>query len=87
MEKHIPQELQKTSSFGRFFFRLSLALFTIGLVGVICTIGRTLPELLDACFIGGVFFLPALVCWYIGFRHDRPKVEKFYKQKQRPNDP
>jgi hypothetical protein len=30
MEKHIPQELQKTSRFGRFFFCLFAALFTLG---------------------------------------------------------
>jgi hypothetical protein len=82
MENPVPPELQKTSAFGRFFFCLSMALLTIGIVAVISTVGRTLPEILDACVVGGLFFLPAFVCWYVGFRHDRPKLKRFYHNKQ-----
>ena len=83
--ENYPAELKKTSTFGSFFFWHAMALLTLGVVGVICTIGKTLPQLLDACFIGGIFFLPAFVLWYIGFRHDRPKLNAFYENKKQPD--
>jgi len=80
MGKELPK-LQKTSTFGRVFFCLFAALTTIGIVAVISTVGRTLPQILDACVAGGLFFVSAFICWYIGFRHDWPKIKEYYSKK------
>ena len=64
----------ESSSFGRFLFGAACCLGILSVIGIICTIGKTLPQILDACFVGGMFFVSAALCWYIGFRHDYKKV-------------
>ena len=64
----------ESSAFGRFFFGVAYCLGILGVIGIISTIGKSLPQILDACFVGGMFFVPATLCWYIGFRHDYNKV-------------
>ena len=67
-------ERTESSACGRFFFRVACCLGILGVVGIISTIGKTLPQILDACLVGGMVFVPAALCWYIGFCHDYNKV-------------
>lgn len=85
MKDSLSPELQKTSAFGRFFFYLALALFTLGVLAVIGTIGKSLRQFLDACFVGCIFFIPAFVLWLIGFRHDRAKLTYYWEKKIKEN--
>ncbi len=79
--------LKKTSAFGSFCFWTAMALLIVGIIAILSTIGREPHGLLDACVVGGIFIVPALVLWYIGLRHDHTKIREFYeKQKQRTID-
>lgn len=66
-------ELENTSRFGRVFFDIGAALLTLAIVALLSTIGNTGREMLDVSAATGIFLVPGLLCWYIGYRHDRDK--------------
>lgn len=72
-----PDELKKTSTFGSSFFWIAAGALTSAIIFLVCR----------EFVVAGILALLAFVLWYIGFRHDRRKVEKFYEQKQRTNEP
>lgn len=65
-------ELKKSSTFGSFFFWQAMAALTVAVIFVIS----------GEFIIGGVLLLAAFVLWYMGFRHDRPKLDAFYENRQ-----
>lgn len=57
----------ESSTFGRFFFRAAFVMVISGLIGLFF-LGWPFWKTL------GFVFVPALLCWYIGFRHDKKNV-------------
>jgi len=77
-----PDALKKTSTFGSSFFWLAMGAVTAGIILIVYRIIFASLSYYQLKAIGLVCFLPAVVLWCIGFRHDRPKVENLYKQKK-----
>ena len=63
-----PEELKKTSTFGSSFFWIAAGALTSAIIFLVCR----------EFVVAGILALLAFVLWYIGFRHDRPNLEKFY---------
>lgn len=57
----------ETSAFGRFFFRIAVILVISGLIGLVFLCWPFWKTL-------GFVFVPALLCWFIGFYRDSKKV-------------